>query len=275
MTLRSWKIANIFIWSGVTLLLLGIGLNYPLFQPCFATLLKTRQLAAAPSFEESGAEIPIPQLAADAPLASRPVVTVTGPATPEKSPPAPDARTVTSTPLPPTATIPVPSPSPAGTLPQYIRIPSIGLAAPIVPVKEKALASSEAGQITWGVPDWEAVGWHNSSALLGESGNTVLNGHNTTRGEVFRDLYQVEEGAYILLTGEDQKTYPYHVAHIYILEERGQPLEVRHENAQYIQTTLDKRVTLVTCHPYASTRYRLIVIARPTAKLNLSAGRGE
>ncbi|MCD4738498.1 MAG: sortase [Anaerolineae bacterium] len=261
MTLRSWKIANIFIWSGVALLLLGIGLNYPSFQPYFATLLKTRQLAAAPSFEESNTgdngTSPV-----DAPLVS-PTATATVQATPEKSPPPPAVPTATSTPLPPTATIPVPPPTPAGTIPQYISIPSIGLAAPIVPVREEELGSDEAGQITWVVPDWEAVGWHNSSALLGESGNTVLNGHNTTRGEVFRDLYQVEESAHILLTGEDQETYPYHVAHIYILEERGQPLEVRRENAQYIQTTTDERVTLVTCHPYASTRYRLIVIARP------------
>ncbi len=42
-----------------------------------------------------------------------------------------------------------------------------------------------------------------------------------------------------------------------------QPLEVRQANARYIQPTDDERVTLVTCHPYGSTRFRLIVIARP------------
>ncbi|MEA3310189.1 MAG: sortase [Chloroflexota bacterium] len=273
MTLRGWKIANIFIWSGIGLLLLGMGLNYSLFRPYFDTLFKTQQLAAAPPFDETLGQVNAGQDALkpfdkhDAGTSTVTNLPPTVTASPTSCPPTatstPWPPTATSTPLPPTATVPTPIPTPTGTSPQYIRIPTIGLAATIVPVPEEKLADNDTGQLTWAVPDWEAVGWHSGSALLGEPGNTVLNGHNTTRGEIFRDLYQVEEGARILLTGADQKIYFYRVAHVYILEERGQPLEVRRQNAQYIQATTDERVTLVTCHPYASTRYRLIVIAKP------------
>jgi sortase A len=93
-------------------------------------------------------------------------------------------------------------------------------------------------------------------------GNTVLNGHNTTRGEVFRDLYQVEPGDRMVIYSEDLPFF-YEVSEKLFLPEGGQPLEVRVDNARYIQPTNDERVTLVTCHPYASLQYRLIIIARP------------
>ena len=95
-------------------------------------------------------------------------------------------------------------------------------------------------------------------------GNTVLNGHNTTHGEVFRDLYTLQVGdAITIYAGDVPHTYA--ITETLILPEAGQPLEVRLENARYILPTDDERLTLVTCHPYGSLRYRLIVIARPKA----------
>jgi len=108
-----------------------------------------------------------------------------------------------------------------------------------------------------------AAGWHETSAPLGVPGNTVLNGHNTTHGEIFRDLYTLEVGDAIIVYSGDT-LYAYAVTEILILPEGGQPLEVRIENARYILPTDDERLTLVTCHPYGSLRYRLIVIAHPT-----------
>ncbi|HPD42304.1 MAG TPA: sortase, partial [Anaerolineae bacterium] len=160
--------------------------------------------------------------------------------------------------------VPWPTPTPLwGTAPVRIRIPAINLDAPVTPVEWAPLETADGAQGIWQVPNWRAAGWHSSSALLGVPGNTVLNGHNTTYGEVFRDLYRLQEGAEILLEGENGLTYTYGVEALYILKEAHQPLEVRLENARYILPTTDERLTLVTCHPYGSIQNRLIVIARP------------
>jgi LPXTG-site transpeptidase (sortase) family protein len=115
---------------------------------------------------------------------------------------------------------------------------------------------------TWEVPEQYAVGWQETSSALDVPGNTVLNGHNTTNGEVFRNLYTLRPGDTITMySGETPFTYI--VTETLILAETGQSLETRQENAQYVLPTADERLTLVTCHPYGSLRNRLIVIARP------------
>jgi sortase A len=117
-------------------------------------------------------------------------------------------------------------------------------------------------QAIWVVPAERAAGWHEGSAPLGLPGNTVLNGHNTTYGEVFRDLYMLESGDQIIFYS-GSTALSYEVEEKLFLPEAGQPLEVRQQNARYIQPTHDERVTMVTCHPYNSLRFRLILIARP------------
>jgi len=148
-------------------------------------------------------------------------------------------------------------------LPSRIVIPTIGVDALIVPISWQAVEVGDQTQAAWEVPDMYAAGWHETSAPLGVPGNTVLNGHNTTHGEIFRDLYTLEVGDAIIVYSGDT-LYAYAVTEILILPEGGQPLEVRIENARYILPTDDERLTLVTCHPYGSLRYRLIVIAHPT-----------
>ncbi len=169
----------------------------------------------------------------------------------------------TSTPISPhTPTLPhTPTPTPA--LPTRILIPAIGVDAPVVPVSWQAVEVGDQTQAAWEVADMYAAGWHENSAALGAPGNTVLNGHNTTNGEIFRDLYTLEVGETIAVYSDDV-SYTYAVTEILILPEAGQPLEVRLENARYILPTEDERLTIVTCHPYGSLRYRLIVIAHPT-----------
>jgi sortase A len=98
-------------------------------------------------------------------------------------------------------------------------------------------------------------------------GNTVLNGHNSTNGEIFRDLYKLKVGD-VVIPYSQGVSLTYAVSETLILREAGQPLEVRLENARYMKPTDDERLTLVTCHPYGSLRNRLIIIARadkPTA----------
>ncbi|MGD8997583.1 MAG: sortase [Anaerolineae bacterium] len=147
-------------------------------------------------------------------------------------------------------------------MPSRIVIPTLGIDAPVLKVSWCKKEINGQAQAAWEVPDGYAAGWHETSALLGVVGNTVLNGHNTTNGEIFRDLYTLKPGDDIVLYSE-QISRTYAVSETLILREADQPLEVRLENARYVAPTDDERLTLVTCHPYGSLRNRLIVIARP------------
>jgi len=193
-------------------------------------------------------------------------------------PPPPPTPTVAFLPLlaPPTATAAVsteppgaaptapvpPTVTPAPALPTRIVIPAIDVDAPVVEVSLEPADVDGQAQAVWDVPARYAAGWHDTSAPLGVPGNTVLNGHNTTNGEVFRDLYTLEASDAVTVYAGDTP-YTYAVSEILILPEAGQPLDVRLENARYILPTGDERLTLVTCHPYGSLRNRLIVIAFP------------
>jgi len=178
-------------------------------------------------------------------------------------PVAPEA-TPTLTPARPEPTGGVPlTPVPTPARPTRIVIPSIQVDAPVVGVTWRRGEPNSGGALMWDVPDQRAAGWHETSAPLGMPGNTVLNGHNTTRGEVFRDLYRMAIGDGITVYAGDVP-FTYTVTEVLILKEGGQPLDVRLENARYIEPTTDERLTLVTCHPYGSLVDRLVIVAMPT-----------
>jgi sortase A len=117
------------------------------------------------------------------------------------------------------------------------------------------------------VPNAYAVGWHQSSAPLGQLGNTVLNGHHNIYGEVFRWLVTLKPGDVIALESKGERTL-YIVAQTMTLAEEGQPVETRQANARWILPTEDERVTLITCWPYDTNTHRLVVIALPLAELD-------
>ena len=123
------------------------------------------------------------------------------------------------------------------------------------------------GQIysQWEVPNQRAAGWHQSSAPLGQPGNTVLNGHHNVYGEVFHYLVALQPGDIVTLEfARDTATF-YIVAQTMTLAEEGQPIETRQANARWILPTEDERVTLITCWPYNANTHRLVVIALPLA----------
>lgn len=156
--------------------------------------------------------------------------------------------------------------APRGSLadqPRRIVIPSIEVDAPVVNVSLTAVQGSEQTYYQWQVPEAYEAGWHNTSAPLGQSGNTVLNGHHNIFGEVFGSLVNLEVGAEIVVY-DAETPHNYAVADVQILPERDQPLSVRQENAQWIQPTTDERLTLVTCWPQTDNSHRLIVVAYPT-----------
>jgi LPXTG-site transpeptidase (sortase) family protein len=150
----------------------------------------------------------------------------------------------------------------AEQIPIRLRIPSINLDAPVVPAVNSSVKLSGKEYEQWLAPEDYSVGWHDTSALLGVPGNTVLNGHHNLGGEVFRDLENIKVGDSILAYSED-RVYVYIVTNNMILPEKYVNISVRMENARWILQSEDERLTLITCWPYTSNTHRLIIVARP------------
>jgi LPXTG-site transpeptidase (sortase) family protein len=235
--------AKILVSGGALLLVIGGVLAYPYIDS---------RLAAPPA--------PTPPPPRQRPSPTPTAVRATSTALPAPTlTPAVRRRSVTATPLP--------SVTPAPALPTRLVIPAIDVDAPVLTTSLSAAEPDGKTPPLWDVPATYAAGWHETSAPLGGGSNTVFNGHNTMNGEVFRNLYRLRAGDEILVYSRDIP-YTYAVSETVILLEAGQPLEARLENARYILPTDEERLTLVTCHPYGSLRYRLIVIALPTSTVD-------
>jgi LPXTG-site transpeptidase (sortase) family protein len=156
-------------------------------------------------------------------------------------------------------------------VPSRIVISSIGLDAPVVPapVEFESLAGKEF--MKWLVPAERATGWHTTSAMLGEPGNTVLNGHHNAFGEVFVSLDNVVEGDIIWVESENSR-FSYQITNKIVLPEKYEELEVRMHNAQWLLPSVDERLTLISCWPYESNTHRLIVVARPIGREEIDSG---
>jgi LPXTG-site transpeptidase (sortase) family protein len=147
-------------------------------------------------------------------------------------------------------------------IPDKIEIPAIGLSAPIE-IAEFNFTDLEGETFGQWISAAEFAGaWHPDSALLGSAGNTVINGHHNLYGKVFGKLVDLESGDMVYIYAKGKK-YTYVIANKMILLEKGQPLDVRMENARWLEPTDDERLTLVTCWPAKSNTHRLILVARP------------
>lgn len=150
-------------------------------------------------------------------------------------------------------------------IPDRVVIPAINLDAPVVPIHSKLMHVNDQTYQQWLVPNKFAAGWHDTSARLGVVGNTVLNGHHNVYGKVFEDLVRLEKGDEIdVYSGE--KIFKFIVDQKLLLPERFQKIEKRAENAKWIMTTEDERLTLVTCWPLNSNTHRVIIVAFPMNK---------
>ncbi len=152
--------------------------------------------------------------------------------------------------------------TPALSAPTRLVIPALQIDTEIQPVSLLTIDDGMKQYKEWQVPEMYAAGWHDDSALLGQPGNTVLNGHNNIHGAVFRDLAYLEPGLEIILY-DDDRSYTYEVVQQEFLEETGQSLQTRVNNARWILPTSDERVTIVTCWPNTSNTHRIVVIAMP------------
>jgi sortase A len=148
-------------------------------------------------------------------------------------------------------------------IPDRIVIPAIKLDAPVVMAdfNYTDVEGETFGQ--WMAPSQYGAGWHPNSALLGQVGNTVINGHHNEYGEVFKDIVNLEIGDEIYVYSKEKK-FSYVVANEPMrLLELYQNVETRLNNARWLAKTDDERLTLVTCWPPLSNTYRVIVVARP------------
>ena len=142
-----------------------------------------------------------------------------------------------------------------------LAIPALEIDAPVVPVAEQEWVSASGRSYKqWAVPDSFAAGWHDTSALPGQAGNTVLNGHNNIHGSVFGKLVDLALGEHIILYKENRQLV-YQVVYREFLPERGESLRTRLRNARWILPSDDTRLTLVTCWPNSTNTHRLVVVA--------------
>lgn len=243
---------KLLLLVGVLLIIAGGIMAYP--------LIRDALLPPPASFGEAQPLLlptvtPLPvagQAAAPLPETPPPIVVATPELLPETPLLAPN-----QSPPPVIAAAPVIT-DPAVLVPTHLVIPVINLDAPI----ETVGWGQVNGVSAWDIPDHFAAGWLKSSAPLGSIGNTVLDGHHNIAGEVFRRLVDLKPGDVIEVQSNTRR-FTYEVDTLQILPDRDQPIEVRRQNAVWIQPTLDERLTLVTCWPYTNNTHRLIVVAKP------------
>lgn len=147
-------------------------------------------------------------------------------------------------------------------IPVRIEIPKIDLDAPVITADyiKTEVQGKSFGQ--WEAPGFFASAWHPDSALLGEKGNTVLNGHHNVYGEVFKRLVELEVGDTVIVYSQEKK-YEFIIVNRLILEDTFMDAKTRVENARWLSHSDDVRLTLVTCWPYESYTHRLLLVASP------------
>lgn len=248
---RRWSAGNLLIVLGI--LLLGSALGMAAFEPPGVNQQPPPDKIATPVDGEISRWPPLVQAQEPTPI---PVPSPTPKARPAPSP-AETPEPIVSTPSP----TPTPTPVPDMPPPTHIRIPSVGIDAPVVEVGYEVVEIEGQQVIQWQVADY-AAGHHNTSASPGEGGNIVISGHSDWRGEVFRTLEFAKLGDEVILTTPNGE-YRYQIVEIHYRKEVGVPLEERIATGRFLDPMPEERVTLVTCWPYGVDDHRLIVVAKP------------
>ncbi|HMN11498.1 MAG TPA: sortase [Bellilinea sp.] len=157
---------------------------------------------------------------------------------------------------------PTPTPYRPVDKPMEMIISSVGIDAKVIDSKPDTIRIGSTEYIQWKAPDENAVGWQNTSARLGEIGNSVFFGHHNVHGMVFKELHNVKQGDLIEIKGR-YSIFTYQVVNVMIFKERGVDMQTRLENARWILPSDDERLTLITCHPFETNTHRVVVVAIP------------
>jgi LPXTG-site transpeptidase (sortase) family protein len=162
-----------------------------------------------------------------------------GEGTGEGAAPMPEAPPTLIPTITPTS---APTVDPALLLPNRLRIPVMFLDSPVHEV--------EVNMGQWDVSPLD-VGHHMGTGNPGEVGNVVLAAHRDINSALFRELDRLEPGDEVFVynaLGE----YRYVVQESFV---------VNPDDAEVMEPTGDKRVTLITCTPIGLATQRLIVVA--------------
>jgi LPXTG-site transpeptidase (sortase) family protein len=116
----------------------------------------------------------------------------------------------------------------------------------------------------WDVDKYR-VGHHKGTSNPGAGGNIVLAGHSGGYAYPFNDIFYLKPGDLIELYSNGQ-LYQYAVTDHILVDEVGQPLEKRLENARYIEPTDEEMITMVACWPLTGPNkfaQRIIIRSKP------------
>jgi LPXTG-site transpeptidase (sortase) family protein len=212
----------------------------------------------------------------DAPPSAQPVSTAQ-PAPPPAPPVTPTTVLMPLAPSPPAFTIPVLNGDAAagppadaatsGAAPSTITrlvIPAIGVDRQVVEVGWTTQQIADQAVAVWEV-DRYRVGHHQGSSNPGGGSNIVLAGHSGGNAYPFNELFYLKPGDRIEVSSAGQ-LYQYAVTEQHLVDEVGQPLDTRLENARFIQPTDEEVITMVACWPLTGKNkftQRVIVRARP------------
>ncbi|WP_258044495.1 class E sortase [Streptomyces sp. SM11] len=179
--------------------------------------------------------------------------------------PSPSGRGAGAAAAAPAATdAPAPAPARTRASPRWdqayavLRIPRIGLAAPVAEGTSKG-----------GVLDRGYVGHYARTAQAGQAGNFALAGHRNTHGEPFRRIDRLRSGDRITVETRDA-VYTYTVGKRLARTAPSDsgviaPVPRSNISTSVGYSTPGYYLTLTTCTPEFSSRYRLVVWGKLTA----------
>ena len=156
-------------------------------------------------------------------------------------------------PLPPDQTAP----------PVRLRMPALGIDAPVEPMGWQVVMVDGEPTTKWVVPE-DALGWQVTSVGAGGQGNLIIAGHQAKGAALLAPLAlgEVEPGQEILVTDAEGLTFRY------VVSEVSDPIPVaeaseeeRAREAEYVAPAGDARLTLITGWPDFTTTHRLFVVA--------------
>ena len=195
-------LGTVLIGAGIVVLM-AVGVWWAWNQTQGASLRAQLSLTPTATLELPPSVTPVPpETLAPTETQTPPVVVVEAPASATETPspeptaalsqPEPAETTVVASPTPSAPPSPTVAPTPtiqpeSLVAPVRIVIPDLKIDVPVTEMGWRVVETANGPRSDWVIPKNEA-GHHINSALLGESGNLVISGHNNIFGQVFKPI---------------------------------------------------------------------------------------